>query len=204
MFDIICVTNRSICVGDFLSRIEKIADCRVQGIILREKDLNEKDYALLAQKTLKICEEHKVKCILHTFYKSAAKLGAASVHLPLPVLRGMTDADKESFKIIGASCHSTDDAVEAQRLGCSYITAGHIFETDCKKGLMGRGTDFLHAVCKSVNIPVYAIGGICEKNAASVIDAGAAGICVMSGAMTCADPKEYFKNLGRSGEKNEF
>ena len=38
-------------------------------------------------------------------------------------------------------------------------------------------------VCSSVKIPVYAIGGINDKNAASCIREGAAGVCVMSGYM---------------------
>ena len=53
----------------------------------------------------------------------------------------------------------------------------------CKKGLAPRGLDFLHEVCSSVKIPVYAIGGINDKNAASCIREGAAGVCVMSGYM---------------------
>ena len=44
-----------------------------------------------------------------------------------------------------------------------YLTAGRVFVTDCKKGLAPRGFDFLHEVCSSVKIPVYAIGGIREK-----------------------------------------
>ena len=50
----------------------------------------------------------------------------------------------------------------------------------CKKGLAPRGLDFLHEVCSSVKIPVYAIGGIHEENMESCIQSGAAGVCMMS------------------------
>ena len=50
--------------------------------------------------------------------------------------------------------------MEAERLGATYVTAGHIFTTDCKKGLPPRGLDFLKNVCDAVTIPVYGIGGI--------------------------------------------
>ena len=69
-------------------------------------------------------------------------------------------------------------------LGASYVTGGHIFATDCKKGVPPRGLDFLKAVCSSVNIPVYAIGGINGDNINSVLNAGASGACIMSGLMT--------------------
>ena len=40
------------------------------------------------------------------------------------------------------------------------MTAGHVYVTDCKKGLPPRGLEFLKEVCTKVTIPVYAIGGI--------------------------------------------
>ena len=43
--------------------------------------------------------------------------------------------------------------MEAERLGATYVTAGHIFTTDCKKGLPPRGLDFLKNVCDAVTIP---------------------------------------------------
>ena len=73
--------------------------------------------------------------------------------------------------------------MEAEKLGCTYITAGHVFATDCKKGLPPRGLSFLKEVCYSVTIPVYAIGGIDENNMEAVRQAGAAGGCMMSGFM---------------------
>ncbi len=99
------------------------------------------------------------------------------------------------FRIIGASCHSVEDALEAQALGCTYITAGHIFATDCKKGVPPRGLAFLREVCRSVSIPVYAIGGINEKNYLQVLQTGAAGACIMSGLMCCESAEEYLRGF---------
>ena len=36
-----------------------------------------------------------------------------------------------------------EEAIEAQKLGATYISAGHIFATDCKKDLPPRGLEFL-------------------------------------------------------------
>ena len=118
-------------------------------------------------------------------------------HRVLPVLRELSYADKKHFERIGTSCHSVEDALEAQRLGADYITAGHVFVTDCKKGLAPRGLDFLRNVCYSVDIPVYAIGGISPDNIASVRKCGAAGACVMSGFMNCPAPKAYIGEFNR-------
>ncbi len=201
MSDILCVTNRSLCSGDFLQHLEKIAAAKPAGIVLREKDLSELEYKELARQVLLICREHQVPCILHSFVGAAMELGGDAIHLPLPILRTMTDDQKASFRTIGASCHSVEEALEAQRLGCTYLTAGHIFETDCKKGLPGRGLDFLNRVCQQVSIPVYAIGGISAGNLGAVRRAGAQGACIMSGLMQCENVSAYFTELERTREE---
>lgn len=193
MFDIICVTNRGITSENFLTRVDKIAMARPAGIILREKDLSEAKYEKLAENVLAVCRKYEVRCILHSFVNVAIELKCDAIHLPLLRLLEMTEAQKEKFSVIGASCHSVEDAVIAEKCGCTYITAGHIFDTDCKKGLPGRGIDFLREVCEKVEIPVYAIGGISPENVENVRAAGAAGVCVMSGAMVCEEPRGYFE-----------
>lgn len=183
MFKIICVTNRNICEGDFFQRIDEIGREKVDALILREKDLSEEQYEKLARDVLDICEKNRLPCILHSFPKVAKQLNHPAIHLPLPVLRNLTAEEEAFFTCLGASCHSVEEAEEAEALGCTYITAGHIFETDCKKGLPGRGLEFLKAVCESVSIPVYAIGGIRQNHLEELQQAGAAGACSMSGFM---------------------
>ena len=41
MFDILCVTDRTLCEGEFLARIEQIARAGVKGIILRDKNMQD-------------------------------------------------------------------------------------------------------------------------------------------------------------------
>lgn len=195
MSDIIVVTNRHLCRDDFLLRVEKIAQARPAGIILREKDMEQEQYKKLAIITQNICRTQGILCILHNFVGIAEDLGATAIHLPLPVLRKLSKEKKEKFTVLGASCHSVEDAREAEALGCTYITAGHIFETNCKKGLPGRGIFFLREVCESISIPVYAIGGISAENMKMIKHTRAAGACVMNGPMVCEDMAEYLKIL---------
>ena len=65
----------------------------------------------------------------------------------------------------------------------NYVVAGHIFKTDCKKGLEPRGLKFVENLSSVLNIPVFAIGGINERNSQSVINSGAFGLCMMSSLM---------------------
>ena len=200
MSNVLVITNRKLCKEDFFGRIEALAATGPGGIILREKDLPEAEYLKLARQTAEICDRYQTPCVLHSFPEIALELGVKRLHLPLPILRNLSPDERAYFTVLGASCHSAEDAREAEALGCTYITAGHVFDTDCKKGLPGRGLEFLKQVCESVKIPVYAIGGIAPENYKAVMAAGATGVCVMSGAMVCEAPGHY---LSAFSEKTE-
>ena len=195
MSDILCVTNRLLCGGDFLKQMERIAEARPAGIILREKDLSEEEYTVLAAQVMNICRRAGVPCILHSFPAAARKLHAEAIHLPLDLFLAMDEGEKASFRVIGVSCHSAEEAETAEKHGATYISAGHIFDTDCKRGVPGRGLVFVEEVCKAAAIPVYAIGGISPENIETVRHAGAAGACIMSGLMRCKAPENYLNLL---------
>ena len=182
MSDIIVVTNRKLVEGDFLTRIKEICDQRPKAVILREKDLPFNEYSKLASKVMSICEERSVQFISHTYRVD----DITALHSPLHLF------ERSELPVRGTSVHSVEEAKEAQGLGATYLVAGHVFETDCKKGLPGRGPEFIKEVSENVSIPVYAIGGIDPGNFRSVLNAGAKGICIMSSAMTCKNVGELF------------
>ena len=175
------MTNRLLCKGDFLEQIEKIAVTKEYIIILREKDLSADEYMCLAKNVMGICDKYGADCILHYFIDICKKLSYKKIHVPLYLLEENPDMIND-FDVIGVSVHSADEAIKAEKLGATYITAGHIFATDCKKGVPPRGIEFLKTVCNSVNIPVYAIGGIDENNIDSIKNI-ADGACQMSTLM---------------------
>ena len=195
MSKIICVTNRKLCQDDFLTRIEKIASHKPKTIILREKDLSEDEYETLASEVMAICAKYDVLCTLHNFVDTAVKLKAEAIHMTYAALRTMSADDKGHFKMIGASCHTAEEARKAQIAGCTYIIAGHLFDTLSKKGLQPRGLDFFKEVLEQVTIPVYAIGGIRPVNVSAVMKTGASAACMMSGFMQCEDVDDYFKQF---------
>ena len=197
MSDVICVSNRNLCNEDFLVRIESIAKEHPKAILLREKDLSERSYHALAKDVLQICDKYGTPCILHSFVNVAKELKWYAIHLPFASLQSLNETDKKQFTILGASCHSVEEAVMAEQMGCTYIIVGHIFSTDCKKGLEPRGLSFLEEICKRVSISVYAIGGINAQNVQEVRKAGALGVCMMSGLMTCESPKDFFEKACR-------
>ncbi len=186
---LIIVTDRKLCSDHFLSRIRKLArEAGPRAILLREKDMEDREYEVLAREVNSICLDCKVDFIVNHKLEIALGLKLPYLHLSMPELRQHRDR-LSLFRCLGASVHSVEEALEAQRLGAGYLIAGHVFPTQCKKDMAPRGLDFLREVCGAVNIPVYAIGGITVDRGKLVLEAGAAGVCVMSEAMTCSQPR---------------
>ena len=184
------ISNRKLCENENLEKqIEKIFSAYERKIILknfdivaltlREKDLNKNEYLKLIEKVYPICQKYKINLILHQNYDLNLddKYKIDGIHLSYSIFKSLNQNIKaeliKKYKRIGVSIHSLDEAKEVENLGASYVVAGHIFETDCKKGLKPRGLKFVEDLSSTLTIPIFAIGGIDEKNSLSVINSGA-------------------------------
>ncbi len=194
------ISNRKLCENENLEKqIEKIFSAYKRKIILenfeivsltlREKDLNENEYLKLIEEIYPICQKYKINLILHQNYDLNLddKYKIEGIHLSYDIFKSLNENIKaeliKKYKRIGVSIHSLYEAKEVENLGASYVVAGHIFETDCKKGLEPRGLKFVEELSSILTIPIFAIGGIDEKNSLSVIDSGAFSVCMMSSMM---------------------
>ncbi|MDC7955666.1 thiamine phosphate synthase [Fusobacterium simiae] len=194
------ISNRKLCEDENLEKqIEKIFSAYKRKIILenfeivaltlREKDLDKKEYLELLEKIYPICQKYKIDLIVHENYDLSLsdKYDIAGLHLKYDTFKSLNKNIREElikkYKRIGVSIHGIDEATEVENLGASYIVAGHIFETDCKKYLEPRGLKFIKDLSSTLTIPIFAIGGINKKNSDLVINSGAFGVCMMSSLM---------------------
>ena len=85
MCKIICITNKKLCRVDFSEQLEKIAAAQPDMVILREKDMSEKEYSELAEISAEICKGYGVPLAVNSFWETASELGIKRVHLPLQI-----------------------------------------------------------------------------------------------------------------------
>ena len=179
----ICITNRKLVKGDFLTQLEYVVvKCQVDRIILREKDLSESEYEYLGILVKKLCDSYHVECFFHNHLGLAKKHQAAGVHLSFSQLQDFYKDEWKEMKV-GCSVHSLEEAFFAQSRGADYLIVSPIYETDCKIGVTGKTPLFITQIKSKVNLPVYALGGITKENEKACIDAGANGVCRMSAYM---------------------
>ena len=194
------ISNRKLCENENLEKqIEKIFSAYQRKIILenfeivsltlREKDLNKNKYLKLVEKIYPICQKYRIDLILHQNYdlRLDNKYNVEGLHLSYNTFKSLNKNIREElirkYKKIGVSIHSIDEAKEVEMLGATYIVAGHIFKTDCKKDLEPRGLKFIQELSLILTIPIFAIGGINQENSHLVINSGAFGVCMMSSLM---------------------
>lgn len=187
---ILCVTNQTLCKGDYLQQLQKIAAAKPDAMILREKQLSETAYQGLAEQVQRICQEQGVQLICNHQISVAERLS-------LPVQISVSQLEQVSAWSVpfGVSVHKLEEAKQAEQAGASWVIAGHVFATACKPDLTPRGLSFLQEIKQAVSIPVYGIGGIHVQNAAQVQTVGADGICMMSDWMQMEDPEQLMQQL---------
>ena len=194
------ITNRKLCENENLEKqIKKIFSAYEKKIILknfeivaltlREKDLDKNEYLNLVKKIYPICKKYGIDLILHQNYdlNLDEKYNIEGIHLSYEIFKSLNKNIREKlikkYKRIGVSIHSLEEAKDVENLGATYVVAGHIFETDCKKGLEPRGLNFIKELSSILTIPIFAIGGINKENSNLVLNSGAFGVCMMSSLM---------------------
>jgi thiamine-phosphate pyrophosphorylase len=187
---IVCyVTDRkSLGVGEggesVLGKIRAAAAAGVDWVQIREKDLCGRELMALAREA--VAGGGGTRVIVNDRVDVALAAGAAGVHLgreslsARDVVRWCSSGNAPAEFLVGVSCHSLEEAREAESAGAAYIFFGPVFDTPSKRGMGGpQGVARLAEICRSVAIPVVAIGGVSEQNARDCIGAGAAGIAAI-------------------------
>lgn len=171
-------------------KIEEVVAAGVDWVQIREKDLPARELASLTRQALAIASakrQRSIRIFVNDRLDVAIAERAGGVHLgetslppgDLKRLIRSTQAKGALAKdfLLGVSCHSVDAAKGAEAAGADYIFFGPVFATPSKEAFgPPQGLERLSEVCRSVSIPVLAIGGITAQTAKSCLAAGAAGI----------------------------
>jgi thiamine-phosphate pyrophosphorylase len=199
------IANPAGSLAALVQKIEEVVASGIDWVQIREKDLPARELASLTRQALAIAAKYSakrsstVRVSVNDRFDVALAERAEGVHLGESSLavaeakRLMRSAVQkqvvgETF-MIGVSTHSVEAAQAAEQDGVDYIFFGPIFPTPSKLHFgPPQGTELLQQVCRAVSIPVLAIGGITDENAASCTVAGAAGIAAIRLFQDAHDP----------------
>jgi len=190
MFKLMLVTDRRRSTRPLTETVRLALAGGVDAVQLRERDLNARELCDLAAKLRAITREARAALIVNQRLDVALAVGADGVHLGWRSL-GVADARKlagEKF-LVGISCHDEPQLRSAAEARASYALLGPVFHTPSKEGLVSPiGLDLLKELVSGAKIPVIAVGGITQENAAQVMETGVAGIAAISALSDPQDP----------------
>lgn len=180
----------------------KIIEGGATCIQVRCKDSSTRAFMDFARLVLRGAKGSGVPVIVNDRVDIALALGAQGVHLgseDMPV----SDARRLAGRalVIGATVNGLESARLALRAGADYLGVGAIFPSPTKPGRKPISLDILRAIRVEINLPIVAIGGIDDTNAAEPLTSGADGVAVISALRQCLDPKEAVLRLREAVDK---
>ena len=98
--------------------------------------------------------------------------------------------------MIGLSVESPEQVLEANDFDLDYVAASPVFSTTTKTNtIVEWGLDGLRWIKSVSKHPLVAIGGIHPDNVASVFQAGADSVAVISAIVSTKDPEAAAREL---------
>ena len=159
-------------------------------IQVRERQLDDRSLLEFLEQLIEVARPAGTAVMVNDRADVALAAGADGVHL-----RSDSFSAEEARRVtpggflIGRSVHSEEEAARAVASGgCDYLIFGTVFRSSSKPDDHPvAGLEALRAVCRQVNIPVLAIGGITTDRVAAVAAAGGAGVAAISLFAEAAD-----------------
>ena len=191
------VTDRSWLRGSTLyEQVEKALRGGATFIQLREKSLDTESFIEEAGQIKILCEKYHVPFVINDNVEVALAVGADGVHVGQGDMAA-SDARKKlgAGKIIGVTARTVEQAAEAERQGADYLGTGAVFATSTKGDAKEMSHGTLKEICRSVSIPVVAIGGITAGNVMELKGTGIEGVAVVSAVFASEDIESAAREL---------
>ena len=199
-FSLYLVTDsiRFISEDDLFLAIETALQNGVTLLQLREKELTSRAFFERALRVKELTDKYNIPLIINDRLDIALAVDADGVHLgqsDLPVKEARRILGPN--KLIGVSAKTLGQALEAEKFGATYLGTGAMNPTTTKVITQITPLETLKEICDTVNIPVVAIGGICESNIQNLKDTKIKGIAVVSAILCQPDVKAATKRLAK-------
>ena len=173
----------------------------VTCVQLREKALSDEDFLREATEIRALCRSYQVPFFINDNVEVAIRCGADGIHvgqedMAAGAVRSLVGEDM----MIGVSVHTVAEALEAVRNGADCLGVGTMFPTPTKPDAKVVSKQTLSDICRAVEIPVVAIGGLNKHNIADLAGTGVDGVALVSAIFAAEQIERECRELLRITE----
>ncbi|MEW8273171.1 MAG: Nudix family hydrolase [Candidatus Thiodiazotropha taylori] len=166
--------------GEFLSRLSMAIERGIQLVQLRAHELSDSTYRQLLAEVLPLCRARGVKLLVNRPQGVLEWHSEADgLHLTAHQLQSLSRRPAAA-KLIGASCHRLEEVKMAERVGLDYVLLSPVQKTTTHPQADTLGWPRFAELVDQVNLPVYALGGLCAEDLPKAVSRGAQGIAAIS------------------------
>ena len=186
----------------FLEKVELALQGGVTFLQLREKERSTREYIRLARQVHALALRYQVPLVVDDRVDVALAAKVDGVHVgqsDMPVELARTILGPE--KIVGATAKTVPQALEALEQGADYLGVGAVFATATKADAHVLPRETLADICRAVDIPVVAIGGIGEDNLLRLAGTGVDGVALVSAIFSAPDIEGQCRKLRALSER---
>jgi thiamine-phosphate pyrophosphorylase len=168
--------------------VEAVARALPAGAALVHRSFGAADAEAVARRLKPILHARGAKLLVGADWRLAAAVGADGVHLP-ERLASRAGALRRAHPgwIVTAAAHSLAAARAARaagRAGADAAVVSAVFPSRSPSAGSPIGHLRLAAMARAAGVPVYALGGVNDRTAARLKDAGLAGLAAVEGFRT--------------------
>lgn len=187
----VLVTER-FCQLPWQQYVEQLLDGGADVIQLREKQLNDADLLRRARWFVDACRAAGALSIINDRPDLGMLAGADGVHVGQEEL-SVEDVRRviDSEMLLGVSTHNMAQVAAAVGPSVDYIGTGPVFPSGTKAFEQFPGLAFIREVARAeIEVPWFAIGGVCLENLSELLRAGASRVAVTGALASVADPRQ--------------
>jgi 8-oxo-dGTP diphosphatase len=180
------ITGKFTDTDDFLHKLKNALDNGIQLVQLRLKNSNLHDVnqlQALVEQAAELCKLADAKLMLNLSNDylgqiDLSQISFAGFHADSKTLKTLAQTpDAEWFS---ASCHNKEELLRAAQMNADFAVLSPVQKTASHPEMQAMGWLQFSDLIENISIPVYALGGVSEKDISTAWSYGAQGVAAIS------------------------
>lgn len=171
---------------DFIEKLKKALNNDIKLVQLRLKNDSLKDLTqaqALVEQASRLCKQAGAKLMLNLSEDWLNVIDLSVIefdgfHADSKTLKTLSTRPKAT--LFSASCHNAEEILKAEQLKSDFIVLSPVQKTASHPEMQAIGWQQFSSMIENISIPVYALGGVSEKNIKTAWLHGAQGVAAIS------------------------